>query len=128
MQTEKDSSSFKGERGLKHIIKAYTYSYAGLKVAFKEETAFRLIILEFIILLPVALSLTKEWWETVLLILPLFLCILIELLNSAIENTVDRISLEIHPLSKKAKDLGSAAQMSAQFFLIIVWLIYGIKA
>lgn len=63
----------------------------------------------------------RDWTESVLLAVPLVLCLLVELLNSAIENVVDRISLEWHPLAKKAKDMGSAAQFTAQLFLAAVW-------
>lgn len=59
-----------------------------------------------------------------LLALPLVICLLVELLNSAIENAIDRISLEKHPLSKKAKDMGSAAQFLAQTFLVGTWATY----
>ena len=61
------------------------------------------------------------------LAVPLVLCLLVELLNSAIENVVDRISLEWHPLAKKAKDMGSAAQFTAQLFLAAVWATYLLK-
>ena len=59
--------------------------------------------------------------------MPLVLCLLVELLNSAIENVVDRVSLEWHPLAKKAKDMGSAAQFTAQLFLAAVWVTYLLK-
>ena len=59
-----------------------------------------------------------------LLAVPLVFCLLVELLNSAIENVVDRVSLEWHPLAKKAKDMGSAAQFTAQIFLAAVWVTY----
>lgn len=71
--------------------------------------------------LPLACRLGRDWAESVLLAVPLVLCLLVELLNSAIENVVDRISLEWHPLAKKAKDMGSAAQFTAQLFLAAVW-------
>ena len=71
--------------------------------------------------LPLACWLGRDWAESVLLAVPLVLCLLVELLNSAIENVVDRISLEWHPLAKKAKDMGSAAQFTAQLFLAAVW-------
>ena len=70
---------------------------------------------------PLACWLGRDWTESVLLAVPLVLCLLVELLNSAIENVVDRISLEWHPLAKKAKDMGSAAQFTAQLFLAAVW-------
>jgi len=70
---------------------------------------------------PLACLIGRSWTETVLLILPLVLGVIVELLNTAVENVVDRISLDLHPLSKKAKDMGSAAQFTAQLFLVFVW-------
>lgn len=93
-------NELKGKRGLVRLLNATRYSLAGYKAAWQDEEAFRQICL---------------------LAVPLVLCLLVELLNSAIENVVDRISLEWHPLAKKAKDMGSAAQFTAQLFLAAVW-------
>jgi len=65
---------------------------------------------------PLAFWIGQSWGDIVLLILPLVICLVVELLNSVIENIVDRISLKKHPLAKKAKDMGSAAQFTAQIF------------
>ena len=67
---------------------------------------------------------TAAWGDRVLLALVLVVALLVELLNSAIENVVDRISPELHPLSKKAKDMGSAAQFTAQICILVVWGTY----
>lgn len=93
-------NELKGKRGLVRLLNATRYSLAGYKAAWQDEEAFRQICL---------------------LAVPLVFCLLVELLNSAIENVVDRISLEWHPLAKKAKDMGSAAQFTAQLFLAAVW-------
>ncbi|MBQ7739592.1 MAG: diacylglycerol kinase [Desulfovibrionaceae bacterium] len=114
----------KGRPGLAHIWSAARYSRDGFCAAFKDEAAFRLILFEALILIPGALFFSQSHTTLILLILPIFICLVVELLNSAIENTLDRISLEIHPLTKKAKDMGSAAQFTAQFFLWFVWISY----
>ena len=111
----------KGKRGLVRLLNATRYSLAGYKAAWQDEEAFRQICLLAVIGLPLACRLGRDWAESVLLAVPLVLCLLVELLNSAIENVVDRISLEWHPLAKKAKDMGSAAQFTAQLFLAAVW-------
>ena len=105
-------NELKGKRGLVRLLNATRYSLAGYKAAWQDEEAFRQICLLAVIGLPLACWLGRDWTESVLLV---------ELLNSAIENVVDRISLEWHPLAKKAKDMGSAAQFTAQLFLAAVW-------
>lgn len=114
-------NELKGKRGLVRLLNATRYSLAGYKAAWQDEEAFRQICLLAVIGLPLACRLGRDWTESVLLAVPLVLCLLVELLNSAIENVVDRISLEWHPLAKKAKDMGSAAQFTAQLFLAAVW-------
>lgn len=114
-------NELKGKRGLVRLLNATRYSLAGYKAAWQDEEAFRQICLLAVIGLPLACRLGRDWAESVLLAVPLVLCLLVELLNSAIENVVDRISLEWHPLAKKAKDMGSAAQFTAQLFLAAVW-------
>ena len=107
-----------------HIKDASRYSAAGFLAAFQDEVAFRLVLAETLILLPIAFIIGPTFTTTIILIIPLFISIIVELLNSAIENTLDRISLEIHPLTKKAKDMGSAAQCTAQILLILVWVSF----
>ena len=112
------------ESWLTHLGRASSYSRDGLLAAFREEIAFRLVVFESVVLGFLSFLLARSWSEVVLLILPSCLCLLVELLNSALENTVDFISCERHPLAKKAKDMGSAAQFCAQCFLCLVWLSY----
>ncbi len=114
-------NELKGQSGLVRLLNATRYSLAGYKAAWQDEEAFRQICLLAVIGLPLACWLGRDWAESVLLAVPLVFCLLVELLNSAIENVVDRISLEWHPLAKKAKDMGSAAQFTAQLFLAAVW-------
>lgn len=114
-------NTLKGKRGLARLLNATRYSMAGYKAAWQDEEAFRQITMLAGAGLPLACWLGRDWTESVLLAVPIVLCLLVELLNSAIENVVDRVSLEWHPLAKKAKDMGSAAQFTAQLFLAAVW-------
>ena len=86
-------NELKGKRGLVRLLNATRYSLAGYKAAWQDEEAFRQICLLAVIGLPLACWLGRDWTESVLLAVPLVLCLLVELLNSAIENVVDRISL-----------------------------------
>jgi len=104
---------------LKHTKNAFFYSMSGLNAAIKEEVAFRLVLAQaaliflFIIFSPFSLS----YIEISFLITSAAICIIIELLNSAIENIVDLITSDWHLLAKKAKDMGSAAQFIALVLL-----------
>jgi diacylglycerol kinase (ATP) len=112
---------FKERTGIGRIIAAAGYSMAGLTAAYHGEAAFRQIVWLNLLLIPVALWITPDRIERVLLIGVVFLGLIIELLNSAIEAAVDRISMDIHPLSKRAKDMGSAAQLLGLTLVAIVW-------
>jgi len=116
-------SPFKGKTGIKRLINAISYSFAGFKVAFKKEDAFRQEVLMTLILVPLAIYLSTNAIELVLLIFSTLLVPIVELLNSAIEATVDRISLEKHKLAKRAKDIGSAAVFLSLVNLFAVWLV-----
>lgn len=109
---------------LRHMRAAIGFSLAGLAAAFRTELAFRQIVYLSAIGIPLAGVLAESWAEAMLLILPFFLSLIIELLNTAIEKTVDRISSERHPLAKFAKDAGSAAQFMAQLFILVTWGSY----
>lgn len=109
--------------GLARIIKAGGYSLAGLKAAFVHEAAFRQEIFAMVIGLPAALFFGKTGMERAVLIASLLIVLITELLNSALEATVDRIGLERHPLAKQAKDLGSAAVFVSILLVIIVWTL-----
>lgn len=118
-----DCAAMKGRSGLARIWHAAGYSIAGLKAAYRGEAAFRQLILLNLILIPVALLLDVSRVERAVLVGVVFLALIIEVLNSAIEATVDRISLELHPLSKQAKDMGSAAQLLALCLIGLVWAV-----
>ena len=109
-------------RGLARLVYALRYALEGQRATWKDEEAFREIVLLCMVGVPLGLYLGSSWAERVLLIVPLVLCVVVELLNTAIENVVDLVSPEWHPLAKKAKDMGSAAQFVCQIFLACVWL------
>lgn len=114
---------FKGKAGIERLVNAISYSFSGFKVAFQKEEAFRQEILLTIILVPLAFYLANNALETALLVFSTFLVPIIELVNSAIEVTVDRISMKKHKLSMRAKDIGSAAVFLSLVNLFTVWLI-----
>lgn len=116
-------SQFKGQTGLRRIINATGYSLAGLRAAFIGEAAFRQLVLLNAVLIPLSFLLSVSRAERALLIAVCLLSLIIELFNSAIEAAIDRISLEQHPLSKNAKDMGSAAQMVGMTMIAVVWAI-----
>ncbi|OEO27722.1 diacylglycerol kinase [Pseudomonas sp. J237] len=118
-----NASELKGRTGIRRIFQAAGYSWAGLKSAFFGEAAFRQLLLLSVVLIPVALCLDVSRVERAMLILVCLLSLIVELINSAIEATVDRISLELHPLSKQAKDLGSAAQFVAMSIIAVTWAL-----
>ncbi|MDO9620140.1 MAG: diacylglycerol kinase [Pseudomonas sp.] len=116
-----DALSFKGRRGLRRILDAGGYSLMGLQAAYRGEAAFRQLLLLNVVLLPLACLVDVTRSERLLLMLVPLLSLIVELLNSAIEATVDRISLSLHPLSKQAKDMGSAAQFIALLLIGLTW-------
>lgn len=116
-----DALSLKGRTGLRRIFDAGGYSLMGLQAAYRSEAAFRQLLLLNAVLLPVACLVDVSRSERLLLMLVPLLSLIVELLNSAIEATVDRISLSIHPLSKQAKDMGSAAQFIALLLIGLTW-------
>lgn len=109
--------------GISRIIKAAGYSLAGLKAAWEHEAAFRQEVIAMTILFPLGLLLGQNNMERALLILPLMIVIVTELINSAIEAVVDRIGPEHHLLSKRAKDMGSAAVFVSLAIVIITWAL-----
>ncbi len=114
-------SPYKGKTGLRRLLNAFGYSMAGFKAAFKNEDAFRQEVMMAVILLPLAVYLGKTGMQTALMIACVLLVMIVELLNSSIEATVDRISLENHQLAKRAKDIGSAAVLLSLVNLVVVW-------
>lgn len=116
-------SSHKGKTGLRRLINATRYSIAGLVEAARHESAFRQELLLAAVLVPLGMFLGQTGAERALLAGSVLLVLVVELLNSAVESTVDRISVEDHPLAKRAKDLGSAAVMLSLATLGVVWLM-----
>mgnify|MGYP003325598924 FL=1 len=104
-----------------HVWKALHYSTDGLIATFRNETAFRLELIMAVVLIPIALILPLKGIEKVMLIGSVLLVLVVELLNTAIESVVDRISEETHHLSKTAKDAGSAAVFISLVILGITW-------
>lgn len=116
-------SPFKGQTGLKRVFNAAGYSFDGLRAAFSGEAAFRQLVLLNALLIPVAFLLNVSRVERAILIAVCLLSLIVELLNSAIEAAIDRISLDRHPLSKNAKDMGSAAQLVALSMIGLTWAV-----
>ncbi|MEO5661064.1 MAG: diacylglycerol kinase [Polaromonas sp.] len=115
------ASPFKGKTGLRRILNAAGYSWAGVSAAFKHENAFRQEVFLAVVLIPLALYLGETGIERALMIAAVLGVLIVELLNSAIEAAVDRISLEHHLLIKRAKDMGSAAVMLSLINVALVW-------
>jgi diacylglycerol kinase (ATP) len=106
---------------LERVVRAGSYSLSGLRAALSTEAAFRQLFVLFVIMAPLGLWLGNDAVERVLLVGCLVLVLIVELLNSAIEATVDRISKQRHKLSGRAKDMGSAAGMLSQLLVVFVW-------
>ncbi len=117
------TNPYKGVTGLRRIWNACGYSLDGLVTAYRGEAAFRQLVWMAAVLIPVALALPVGPLSRALLIGSMLLSLIIELLNSAIEAAIDRISLETHPLSKASKDMSSAAQMLGLILLAVVWIL-----
>ena len=114
-------SEFKSKSGLKRIFSAFFYSIDGLKSAWRHEHAFRQELALFVVGALIALVLKVSAFEKLVLIAVLVLVLIVELINSALEAVVDRISLERHPLSKNAKDFGSAAVLLTCLLAAATW-------
>lgn len=117
----KNARELKGNTGLRRIFNAAGYSMQGFRAAFRTEPAFRQLVLLNVVLLPIALWVDVSPAERAILLITPLLSLTIELLNSSIEHVVDRISLELHPLSKSAKDMGSAAQFMGLVIIAVCW-------
>ena len=112
----------KGRTGLDRVIRATGYSINGLTDAYRGESAFRQEFWLAAVLLPLALWLGRGWVETALLMGTVMLVLIVELLNSGIEAAIDRVSFELHDLSRRAKDLDSAAVLLSLVLCAGVWL------
>lgn len=120
-------SPHKGATGLKRLANATRYSLAGLAAAARHEDAFRQELVLAALLVPLGLWLGEGGAERALLVGSVLLVLVVELLNSAVEATVDRVSLDDHSLAKRAKDMGSAAVMVALACAAAVWLLVLIR-
>lgn len=109
--------------GLTRWIRAFANSGAGFRSALKHEAAVRQELAALVVLVPVAVYLPVTAPEKLVLVGSMLLVLIVELLNSAIEATVDRISLERHPLSGRAKDMGSAAVLTSLLFSVVCWVV-----
>ncbi|HUJ88497.1 MAG TPA: diacylglycerol kinase [Burkholderiales bacterium] len=116
-------SPHKGKTGLQRVINATRYSLSGLAAAARHEDAFRQELILAAVLVPLGLWLGHSGLERALLAGSVLGVLVVELLNSAIEATVDRVSLENHRLAKRAKDMGSAAVMLSLVTTGLVWLL-----
>lgn len=116
-------SPFKGKTGIARLINAFGYSVDGLRAAFRHEDAFRQLVLLALVLIPLSFVVHATPLARALLVASSLATLIIELLNSAIEAAVDHTSLERHPLAKRAKDMGSAAQLLGLVNLAVVWAL-----
>ncbi len=116
-----NESPFKGKTGLRRVWNAFHYSLSGLRAAYTCEDAFRQEALLAALLIPLALYLPVGGLGRALMLSSVLLVLIVELLNSAVEATVDRISLDNHRLAKRAKDIGSAAVLFSLINVVAVW-------
>ena len=120
-------SPYKGKTGLRRLMNAFSYSIAGTMAAFKHEDAFRQEVFLAVVLTPVALYFGETAIDQALMISSLLFIIIVELLNSSIEATVDRISVKHHKLAKRAKDIGSAAVFFSLINAAVIWFLLLVK-
>ena len=111
-----------GKKGIERLIDATGYSMKGIRSGWRNEAAFRQEAVMVMVLLPLSFFVASNAVEWILLVAPLFLILIVELLNSAIESVVDRIGHEHHDLSGRAKDMGSAAVFFSIFLILISWV------
>ena len=123
MDSGQIESPHKGKTGLRRIWNALFYSFEGLKAAYRHEDAFRQEVWLALVLIPLALFLPASGTGRALMIASVLVVLIVELLNSAVEATVDRVSLENHRLAKRAKDIGSAAVLFSLINVAVVWLL-----
>ena len=118
-----EENPFKGKTGLIRIVHAFFNSIAGLKDAWRNESAFRQEIMLAVVLVPIAFVARVSAVERALLIGSVLLVMIVELLNTSVEAAIDRISFDHHSLSKRAKDIGSAAVFVALVLCGVVWAL-----
>ena len=115
------TNEFKGHTGVDRIVRAFFNSWSGLRLAYSGESAFRQELWLAAPLLPLSFWLGQDWGQIALLAGSVVLVLIVELLNSGIEAVVDRVSFEWHELSKRAKDLGSAAVLLSLLLCAGIW-------
>ena len=115
--------AYSGLQGLARILKASTYSWQGLRAAWRHEAAFREESFLAMILIPLGLYLGENGSQKAMLIASVLLVLVVEILNSAIEATVDRFGSERHELSGRAKDMASTAVVLAIVLAVAVWVL-----
>jgi diacylglycerol kinase (ATP) len=123
MDSGQIESPHKGKTGLRRIWNALFYSIDGLKAAYRHEDAFRQEVWLAAVMIPLALLLPAPGMGKALMIASVLVVLIVELLNSAVEATVDRVSLEQHRLAKRAKDIGSAAVLFSLINVVVVWML-----
>ncbi|HEX4986913.1 MAG TPA: diacylglycerol kinase [Burkholderiales bacterium] len=123
MDSNQAESPHKGKTGLRRVWNALFYSVDGFKAAYRHEDAFRQETWLAVVLVPLAMFLPASGTGKALMVGSVLLVLVVELLNSAIEATVDRVSLEHHRLAKRAKDIGSAAVLMSLVNVVAVWLL-----
>ena len=116
-----EESPFKGKTGLRRVWNALHYSMSGLRAAYTCEDAFRQEVWLALVLIPLSFALPVPWIGRAVMIASVLFVLVVELINSAIEAVVDRVSLDRHHLSKRAKDIGSAAVFLALLNVVVVW-------
>lgn len=112
---------------IKHVFSAFYHSWLGLKATYGSEKAFRIELFLSVILLPMAFIISDNCIHRIFLIGSWFLVLIMELVNTAIETIIDRISLDHHPQSGKAKDIGSAVVLLSCFQAAFIWSIFTVK-
>lgn len=120
---ESFASEVKGKKGLARILKATGYSIDGFKAAYKFEAAFRQVLWLNLVLFTVIIFMPFNVNVKMMLVVASFLSLIVELINTGIEASIDHTSTKQHPLAKIAKDVGSAAQFLALLLLFVLWLM-----
>lgn len=115
------SNPYKGRTGLDRVVRATGHSMHGLRLAYREENAFQQEVWLAVLMLPMAFWLGRSWVEVALLAGSVWLVLIVELLNSGIESAIDRVSFELHELSRRAKDLASAAVFLSLLMCGAIW-------
>ena len=118
-----ERNDLKSKDGLRRLLNAMRYSYAGMRHALKSEASIRQEFIALAVMVPVSMVLPITAIEHLILVLSMMLVVLVEFLNSSIEAAVDRISLERHPLAGQAKDMGSAAVGIAVLMSGLCWVV-----